>query len=126
MSIRFDDDGKLACDCCTYPMNNFNVFVNSEANINIVCSECGCSVNLGGAYLKTEINSQMNNHTDPETVELEMTITKEQADYWEKVALLDIRDGNREGAWNVHRWLKENNALDHAVKLRNALKAKGV
>ena len=52
----------------------------------------------------------------------EMSITKEQAKYWYSVAKRDIAQGNREGAWNVYRWLKENNAWFHAKQLRIALK----
>ncbi|UCE73981.1 MAG: hypothetical protein JSV56_13330 [Methanomassiliicoccales archaeon] len=51
-----------------------------------------------------------------------MNITKEQAKYWYSVAKRDIAEGNREGAWNVYRWLKENNAWFHAKQLRMALK----
>ncbi|UCF08575.1 MAG: hypothetical protein JSW28_02485 [Thermoplasmata archaeon] len=50
-----------------------------------------------------------------------MTITKEQAKYWFSVAKKDIAEGNREGAWNVYRWLSENNAWFHAKQLRKAL-----
>lgn len=51
-----------------------------------------------------------------------MGITKEQAKYWYSVAKKDLVDGNREGAWNVYRWLKENNAWFHAKQLRRALR----
>ena len=50
-----------------------------------------------------------------------MSITKEQAKYWYAVAKKDLLDGNKEGAWNVYRWLKENNAWFHAKQLRKAL-----
>lgn len=53
--------------------------------------------------------------------ENKMNITKEQAKYWFNVAKKDIAEGNREGAWNVYRWLKENNAWFHAKHLRRAL-----
>jgi hypothetical protein len=51
----------------------------------------------------------------------QMTITKEQAKYWYSVAKKDVAEGNREGAWNVYRWLKENNAWFHAKQLRRML-----
>ncbi len=51
-----------------------------------------------------------------------MSITKEQAKYWYSVAKKDIAEGNKEGAWNVYRWLKENNAWFHAKHLRQALR----
>ncbi len=51
-----------------------------------------------------------------------MNITKEQAKYWYTVAKKDIAEGNKEGAWNVYRWLKENNAWYHAKYLRRALR----
>jgi hypothetical protein len=53
---------------------------------------------------------------------IKMSITKEQAKYWYQVAKKDIKEGNREGAWNVYRWLKENNAWFHAKHLRRALR----
>jgi hypothetical protein len=51
-----------------------------------------------------------------------MNITKEQAKYWYAVAKKDIADGNKEGAWNIYRWLSENNAWFHANLLKNAIK----
>jgi hypothetical protein len=51
-----------------------------------------------------------------------MSITKEQAKYWYCVAKKDIAEGNKEGAWNVYRWLEENNAWFHAKHLRQALR----
>ena len=57
-----------------------------------------------------------------EKTESKMSITKEQAKYWYTVAKKDIADGNRDGAWNVYRWLKENNAWFHAKHLRRALR----
>jgi hypothetical protein len=51
-----------------------------------------------------------------------MSITKEQAKYWYSVAKKDILEGNREGAWNVLRWLRENNAWFHAKLLERALR----
>jgi hypothetical protein len=54
--------------------------------------------------------------------ESKMSITKEQAKYWYAVAKKDIADGNREGAWNIYRWLSENNAWFHAKLLKNAIK----
>jgi hypothetical protein len=51
-----------------------------------------------------------------------MNITKEQAKYWYAVAKKDIADGNKEGAWNIYRWLSENNAWFHANLLRKAIK----
>jgi len=65
---------------------------------------------------KIENVSEKDKHT-----ENKMNITKEQAKYWYSVAKKDIADGNREGAWNVYRWLKENNAWFHARNLRRAL-----
>ena len=65
---------------------------------------------------KIENVSEKEKHT-----ENKMNITKEQAKYWYSVAKKDIADGNREGAWNVYRWLKENNAWFHARNLRRAL-----
>jgi hypothetical protein len=56
-----------------------------------------------------------------EKTETKMTITKEQAKYWYSVAKKDVAEGNREGAWNVYRWLKENNAWFHAKHLRRML-----
>jgi len=53
----------------------------------------------------------------------EMSITKEQAKYWYSVAKKDISEGNREGAWNIYRWLSENNAWFHAKQLKKALRA---
>lgn len=53
--------------------------------------------------------------------ENKMNITKEQAKYWFNVAKKDLAEGNREGAWNVYKWLKENNAWFHAKHLRRAL-----
>ena len=53
----------------------------------------------------------------------EMTITKEQAKYWYAVAKKDLAEGNREGAWNVYRWLSDNNAWFHAKQLKKALRS---
>jgi hypothetical protein len=53
----------------------------------------------------------------------EMTITKDQAKYWYSVAKKDISEGNREGAWNIYRWLSDNNAWFHAKQLKKALRA---
>ena len=58
---------------------------------------------------------------EKETPRKEMSITKEQAKYWFAVAKKDIAEGNREGAWNVYRWLSENNAWFHAKQLKKAL-----
>ena len=52
----------------------------------------------------------------------EMVITKEQAKYWYAVAKKDLTEGNREGAWNIYRWLSENNAWFHAKQLKKALR----
>jgi hypothetical protein len=52
----------------------------------------------------------------------EMSITKEQAKYWYSVAKKDISEGNREGAWNIYRWLSDNNAWFHAKQLKKALR----
>ncbi|MEE9152107.1 MAG: hypothetical protein V3U20_09790 [Thermoplasmata archaeon] len=57
-----------------------------------------------------------------ERLETKMGITKEQAKYWYSVAKKDIAEGNKEGAWNVYRWLKENDAWFHANHLRRALR----
>ncbi len=57
-----------------------------------------------------------------EEIGSKMSITKEQAKYWYAVAKKDISEGNREGAWNVYRWLSENNAWFHAKLLRKALR----
>ncbi len=58
---------------------------------------------------------------DNEKTETKMAITKEQAKYWYSVAKKDVAEGNREGAWNVYRWLKENNAWFHAKQLQRML-----
>ncbi len=58
---------------------------------------------------------------DNEKTTAKMTITKEQAKYWYSVAKKDVAEGNKEGAWNVYRWLKENNAWFHAKLLRRML-----
>lgn len=52
----------------------------------------------------------------------QMSITKEQAKYWYSVAKKDLAEGNREGAWNIYRWLSENNAWFHAKLLKNAIR----
>ena len=68
-----------------------------------------------------EIKNIKNVSEKEKHTENKMSITKEQAKYWYSVAKKDIADGNREGAWNVYRWLKENNAWFHARHLRKAL-----
>ena len=60
--------------------------------------------------------------TEKELPKKEMSITKEQAKYWYSVAKKDLSDGNREGAWNIYRWLSENNAWFHAKQLKKALR----
>lgn len=52
----------------------------------------------------------------------QMNITKEQAKYWYSVAKKDLAEGNREGAWNIYRWLSENNAWFHAKLLKKAIR----
>lgn len=68
-----------------------------------------------------ETKKNENVSQEDERTKSKMSITKEQAKYWYSVAKKDIVDGNREGAWNVYRWLKENNAWFHARHLRRAL-----
>ncbi len=53
----------------------------------------------------------------------QMGITKEQAKYWYSVAKKDLAEGNREGAWNIYRWLSENNAWFHAKLLKKAIRS---
>ncbi len=60
---------------------------------------------------------------EKEQLRKEMAITKEQAKYWFAVAKKDLSEGNREGAWNIYRWLSENNAWFHAKQLKKALRA---
>jgi hypothetical protein len=69
---------------------------------------------------KTENNENVS--FENEKTPAPMSITKEQAKYWYAVAKKDLAEGNREGAWNVYRWLSENNAWFHAKLLRKALK----
>ncbi|UCE37431.1 MAG: hypothetical protein JSW00_18555 [Thermoplasmata archaeon] len=69
---------------------------------------------------KTENNEIVSESED--NIGAKMSITKEQAKYWYAVAKKDLSEGNREGAWNVYRWLKENNAWFHAKQLHNALR----
>ena len=66
---------------------------------------------------KAEVVSELDERTGTT-----MSITKEQAKYWYAVAKKDLAEGNREGAWNVYRWLKENNAWFHAKHLRKAIR----
>jgi hypothetical protein len=57
-----------------------------------------------------------------EKANVHMNITKEQAKYWYSVAKKDLAEGNREGAWNIYRWLSENNAWFHAKLLKTAIR----
>ncbi len=75
----------------------------------------------GGKNMK-EVVSTENVSRQEERSGTKMNITKEQAKYWYAIAKKDLVDGNREGAWNVYRWLKENNAWFHAKHLRKALR----
>jgi hypothetical protein len=58
-----------------------------------------------------------------EKANVHMNITKEQAKYWYSVAKKDLAEGNREGAWNIYRWLSENNAWFHAKLLKTAIRS---
>lgn len=69
-----------------------------------------------------EVEKIENVSQEEESANAKMNITKEQAKYWYSIAKKDIVEGNREGAWNVYRWLKENNAWFHAKHLRRALR----
>lgn len=51
-----------------------------------------------------------------------MEITIEQAKYWYSVAKKDLIDGNKEGAWNIYRWLTDNNAWFHAKLLKKQIR----
>jgi hypothetical protein len=76
----------------------------------------------GGKKMKN-ISQKIENVSPQENeTESKMSITKEQAKYWYAVAKKDLTDGNREGAWNIYRWLSENNAWFHAKLLKNAIK----
>lgn len=69
-----------------------------------------------------EVEKTENVSQQEEQLGTKMNITKEQAKYWYAVAKKDIAEGNKEGAWNVYRWLKENNAWFHAKHLHRALR----
>ena len=72
------------------------------------------------------MNSQIKSTTvrsDNRTKTAPMQITKEQAKYWYSVAKKDVKDGNLEGARNVHRWLLENKAWYHAKFLGYLIRA---
>jgi hypothetical protein len=73
-----------------------------------------------GEINMNEIKNEKNVSVNGESAK-KMKITKEQAKYWFNVAKKDLAEGNREGAWNVYKWLKENNAWFHAKHLRRAL-----
>lgn len=166
MSLLFKEDGdslKLVCDCFEieegepgfYDDMRVHIMHDSkDANITLMCPECGSTLELGGSYI---IPGKKDDKKDPEenifepqpeieevnsepeekpsekqpvgfqsasnNEALEQTITDEQANYWMKVAKKDIEEDNRESAWNVQRWLQENNAVQQAKAVKDAIKS---
>lgn len=117
--MHFDSDKELICDCSdSGVINEHIVSLQEDGSIVILCPDCNNSMTIAGGHIA---DVTVNEVPDPIPENVEMTITDDQAKYWFTVAKKDLSEGNKEGAWNVFRWLKENNATDYASKLRDAI-----
>ena len=116
VSLHFDEQRDLICECPDEGhLDEHHISIEKDGTIVISCCECGEEIRLGGVYIDTKILPENSNNPG------RMTVTVPQADYWLKVALKDLDEHNEEGAKNVWAWLKENNAKEHALKLRDEI-----
>lgn len=106
--MQFDGNRDLICECVEIgAIDEFHVGLSEEGLLVVSCEKCGASILFDGHIALPKSSMQ---------------ITKEQADYWLNIAYNDIDDNNREGAWNIYRWLKELSAFEHAGKIQQYIK----